>query len=578
MPSVTHIRTPLHRRRSCAVFMLALLFAGVASAAWAEQRQSSGSARLPAAAERQIDALLDDAVDSDGPGCVVGVSRGTTVLYARARGMASIELGVRLTPESVMDIGSISKQFTAMILLMLVDEGRLSLEDDIRSYVPELPDYGVKITLDHLLHHTSGVRDYANLFGLAGMADETPLTQEDALALVVRQRRLNFAPGEDAMYSNSNYLLLTIAAERVTGRSMDLLYRERIFTPLAMSSTIFRGNVETIVAGGASSYSDDGSGRYGAWSANGYLRGVGGINTTVGDLSRWMANYDHHRIGDTRLMRRMQEPGALANGAQIPYGAGVIVDAYRGLSRITHNGGSAGYRATVTRYPDSAISISVLCNTSRAAPHRMSERIADLIFADELAPQARETRQDVSVFEGVYHSEDRDEYRILSVEEAGLRLMTAPGNNGFRLSPLGGGRFRPADLGPEVMVWEDAEGVPRLVIPDTLSAPVEYRRVGSMGLWRPTDLSAYTGAFFSEDLGVTWSIRQVEDGLELRRGSIDPVGGTEANFPLVPIVSDTFISASGIVLTFAAEPGPRRSFSASASRLVGLFFQRAEPQ
>jgi CubicO group peptidase (beta-lactamase class C family) len=575
MAGIYHIRALLGR--SGVILVLSLATVGTSPRASASIQQSNGATDLTAADKRQIDVVLDGAVDADGPGCVVGISHGKTMLYSRARGMASIELAVRLTPESVMDVGSISKQFTGMVLLMLVGEKKLSLDDDIRRYVPELPDYGTKITLGHLLYQTSGVRDYANLFGLAGMADETPLTQQDTLGLVVRQRRLNFTPGQAVMYSNSNYLLLTVAVERVTGRTMDQFYRDRIFKPLAMSRTTFRGNVETIVPGGASSYSDDGAGRYGAWSANGYLRGVGGINTTLGDLSRWMANFDTPEVGDAQLMRRMQEQGALADGTKTPYAAGMIVDRYRGLTRITHNGGSAGYRATLSRYPSSEISIAVLCNTSRAAPHRMSERIADIIFADEMTPQASEIRENVNTFAGVYHAQDRDEYRILSVVDGKLRLLTAPLSEGRVLVSLGDGKFRPADLGPEVVLREDPKGETRLIIPDTLSTPVEYRRVGSMGEWQPNEFSAYVGSYFSDELGATWTIGQGEKGLELQRGSVDPMGGTAVNLVLVPIVPGVFMSTDGAVLNFGTEPRQRTSFSVSSSRLVRLRFERVKP-
>ena len=531
--------------------------------------------RMPQDQAAQIDDLVIKAIDTNGPGCVVGVLKGGDVSYARARGLASVELGVPLTASTVMDIGSISKQFTGMIVLLLAQEKAISLDDDVRKYLPELPNYGTTVTLRHLLHQTSGVRDYASLFYLAGVADETPTTQADALALVVRQKRLNFPAGSEALYSNSNYLLLTAVIERVTGRSLDDLYKERIFGPLKMTDTSFREGPEPIVARRAASYSANAAHQYGAWSANGHLRGSGGINSTLADLARWLANFEHPIVGDNALIRDMLASTTLPDKRLVPYGAGVVVDTYRGLRRITHNGGSAGFRATLTLYPDLQTGIAVLCNTSLAAPHRMSERIADIILADRVARLAAEQTEAVDRFEGVYYAPRRDEYRMLRVVDGKLRLIGAPGDDGRVLTSLGQGRFRPQDLGPEILIGQTGETT-TLTIQDALNAPIEYRRIQGLDLWKPADLKRYAGVFVGEEIDATWTIEAVEDGLQLKRRSNNGLltASSLRSSVLTPVVPNVFISNDGIVVRFR-EGVANGGFSASAARLVGLSFRRS---
>jgi CubicO group peptidase (beta-lactamase class C family) len=308
-------------------------------------------------------------VTPNSPGCVVGVSQHGQVLVNRAYGMADLERGIALTPETVFDIGSVTKQFVAASILLLVDEGRMALSDDVRDYIAELPDYGHTVTIDHLLTHTSGIRDWVRLSqGMGG--------KETALDLILRQRRLDFAPGTAWDYSNSGYELLREVVARVSGQTLAEFMRTRLFEPLGMKATMYAPDANT-VPNHALAYEKEG----GQWRVDmllGNARGGGGVFSTASDLLIWNEALTHNRLG-AFVSAKLQEPARLANGRKLDYARGLMLDNDGEI--VWHAGDAAAYNAVLARLPQHGLSLALLCNAGEVADDGNYERDIIKLFA-----------------------------------------------------------------------------------------------------------------------------------------------------------------------------------------------------
>lgn len=324
------------------------------------------------------------------PGCALGVVRDGSLAYAKGYGLASVELGVPITRTTVFDIGSVSKQFTAMSVVLLAQDGKLSLDDDVRRYVPEVPSYSRPITIRHLLHHTSGLRDYIDVLSWSGVAEEAVTGDRDALEAIARQQAPNFVAGAEFRYSNSGFFLLSLIVKRVSGESLRDFAAKRVFTPLGMSHTQYVDRHEMIVPGKAGSYAA-GDGRFVLALANWEQTGDGAVNTTVEDLVKWDHNFVTGAVGGQAGLRDMQTVGVLNDGKAVAYALGLTVDTYRGLRRVSHGGAWAGFRAHFLRFPDQAVSIFALCNLASSNPGNLTLRVADALLADRLGPRVSES-------------------------------------------------------------------------------------------------------------------------------------------------------------------------------------------
>ncbi len=335
---------------------------------------------------RQVDQLMAS-FSGNRPGGVVAVTRGGRIVFARAYGMANLEDSIPNTTETVFHIASVSKQFTAFSIALLADEGRLSLDDDIRRYLPRLHDFGRTITIRNLLNHTSGLRDQWELWAMAGGRLDDVIRQQDLLQLIERQRELNFAPGSEYLYSNTGFTLLGEIVARVSGQSLRDFTRARIFEPLGMTSTQFYDDHERLVRHRAYSYhaGDDGPRKSVLSYAN---VGATSLFTTVGDLARWLANWHTGAVGGHAL-QLMQQRGVLTGGDTIDYALGVSIDTWRGQRRISHNGSDAGYRAQLTWLPALDAGVIILGNTASLNVSGLGNDVAEAFFGDALAPAAR---------------------------------------------------------------------------------------------------------------------------------------------------------------------------------------------
>jgi CubicO group peptidase (beta-lactamase class C family) len=375
------------------------------------------------------------------PGCAVGVARDGNAVLARAYGMADLEHGSALTKATPFYMASVSKQFTAMAVLLLAQDGKIGLDDGIRKYLPELPAYADGVTVRHLLQHTSGVRDYLTLGSLAGYPNEASFTDRSAMRMIARQAALNFPPGSEFLYSNSGYVLLSLLVKQAAGRDLNSFASERIFVPLGMKSTRFQHDHSALVPGKAFGYQM----RQGAWyTSNSMLDvvGDGGLYSTVEDMLQWAANYDEPKVG-AQAIPIMQTKAKLNNGEQVDYGMGLAPDEYRGLKTVTHSGGLSGYRTQFLRFPEQRLTVVCLCNNAQANASRLANRVAELYIGDQMKEQPARpatprtdppptvtlSESEKGVYAGEYESRELGTtYRIVAGEslslEAGDRVIT----------------------------------------------------------------------------------------------------------------------------------------------------------
>jgi CubicO group peptidase (beta-lactamase class C family) len=432
-----------------------------------------------------VEEVFADLAKPGSPGCAVAVAHNSKMILAKGYGLASIEENVRITPDSVFDIGSTSKQFTAASILLLGKEGKLSINDDIRKYIPELPDYGKKITILNLLNHTSGLRDYLTLFDLAGVNIDDVTTDQDALALITRQKGLNFDPGSEWLYSNTGFFLLSVVVKRVSGQSLRDFAAVNIFQPLGMSHTQYRDTHTLLIPNRAQAYDpvEKGSG-YTLDISYFEQTGDGAVHTTVGDLLKWDENFYTAQVGGKALLAELQQPGALNSGKALTYAKGLAVGQYRGLHTVSHGGSWGGYRAQLLRFPEQHFSVVCLCNRSDGDPEKRAEQVADLYLSSVLKEKRAKTEDpkegkhppEISVpapelekFAGNYQSAELAVVYRLVVSEDKLKIggILLPGGiprssdfQGKSLTPLGKDQFELAGSSTQFQFQRDSAGQP----------------------------------------------------------------------------------------------------------------------
>jgi CubicO group peptidase (beta-lactamase class C family) len=423
-----------------------------------------GSVVLLAQTDREKVDKVFAAYDKPGsPGCALGVIRNGAFIYRRGYGSGSLELATPLTADSVFYMGSVSKQFTAASVVLAGEQGLLSLDDDVHKYVPELPDYGQPITLRQMLHHTAGFRDVLGLLALSGRDARDLHTQEEFIDLIARQKSLNFKPGDEYLYSNTNYFLLGVVVERAAKMHLSAFAAANIFLPLGMAHTRFYDDHTVVVPERVAAYApahESGSpGDFQVdWSTNFDQVGAGGLMSSVDDMLLWDRNFYANRLGKGTLLKQLQTPGILNNGKAITYALGLEVTTYRGLPIVDHDGALFGYRTAILRFPRQQFSVVCLCNLSSANTASLSRQVADVYLEKELGPvevkeppTAHATRKtsraiDPAPYTGSYRSTELEATYRLAVENGAL-VLRVNWNPPVTLEPVEQDTFLAGDFG-----------------------------------------------------------------------------------------------------------------------------------
>jgi CubicO group peptidase (beta-lactamase class C family) len=538
------------------------LFVGLA----AEGADGAGVSSL----RSRTDALFANVASPGSPGCALAVIRDGAIAYAHGYGSASLEWDTPITPATVFDIGSISKQFTAAVIQLLAAEGKLSLDDDVRRWIPELPDYGATITIRHLLHHTSGLRDIESLMALAGWDEQEVLGEEQALAMIVRQRATNHAPGAEFVYCNTGYLLLSRIVKRATGSSLRAVAHERLFGPLGMRSTVFRDDHAQVIPRQAQAYDPQDNGAFRIGATNVEWVGDGGVHSTVEDLARWQRNFEVPTVGGPGFVEAMLRPGVLTGGHVLDYGSGLVLGRREGLRVVHHAGTSAAFRAYLLGIPDRRLSVACLCNHGGLNPKPLADRVAE-IWLGATPPQAAMATAApppaavpaVADRAGRYRNpESGDQRRIL---ERDGRLFVPLGGREWELQPLGGQEYVLAGGFGQVNIAFDPAGFTWRVPAIAVSA-----RFDRFQQARPTreELTALTGRYRSEEVDAVWTLAMEDTALTARGARSGP------RQVLLPAVRDEFRSG-GVVLRFTrSEDGRVDGFSANQGRVRNIRFDR----
>ena len=464
--------------------------------------------------------------------------------------MANLEYGIRIWPSTVFESGSVAKQFTAAAIALLAQDGKLSIEDPVRKYVPELPDFGTPILIRHLLNHTSGLRSQWPMLSLAGRPPGLAVhTVPEILELVSHYREVNFKPGEEFLYNNTGFTLLGVIVERVSGKSLNEFSQERLFGPLGMTRTRWREDFTAIVPNRATAYRLMPSGEFRTDMPFTNVIGNGGLLTTVGDLLTWNDNLDHPRVGGPDLADRLQTRGKLNDGFENEYAQGLYVLQYRGTREVSHGGSTAGYRAFLARFPEHGFSVAVLCNTNGANPSRYAHQISDLVLADKL--------KDMRVVKAVVVPPEVLEriagvYRETSTDEV-LRVVWDPKSGALRaggqaLVPTGPGELYTQDGARRFSTergWPEEFGISPLMESADGARP---RRWELQRPFRPdaAQLREFAGDYFSEELGVTYTCYVEGDQLKVRFRPAQ-------RFTLEPVFKDAF-EGEGNTIRFTRSP------------------------
>ncbi len=419
-----------------------LRFAYVLFASFLFFSGASGQSYLRTNLTDQVDELFSHWDQQNAPGATIGIYQDGEIVYAQGYGTANLDHNIPLTPGSVLRIGSISKQFMAMCVAILAEQGQLSLDDDIRMYLPEMPDYGNSVTIRHLLHHTSGIREYLALVSLAGKPEGGVFgyTAKELVEMLSRQKALNFEPGSQFSYTNSGYFLLAEIVTRVSGIKASAFALQNVFEPLGMTSTQFYDDRNAIIPNRAFGYSPKPGGGYSLDILRSDVIGDLGVITTVEDFLKWDQNFYENRlgIGTDDLINTMFTRGRTNDGEELPYALGVTLGSYRGLNTMGHGGSAVGYRAEFLQFPDQRFSVVILSNVSSFQPGVLAQGVADLYLDDQFKEPSRTNNPeqtqseiseilerpilDMSDFVGEFYSDELDVSYSLLLKEDGLYL------------------------------------------------------------------------------------------------------------------------------------------------------------
>jgi CubicO group peptidase (beta-lactamase class C family) len=524
------------RRRTSNIFWLCILLITLSLSTAADEKTD------------KVDKLFAEWDSTVTPGVSMAIIHNGEIIYKRGYGMANLEHNIPNSPETVFRIGSTSKQFTAACIAILSLKGKLSLDDDIRKYLPELPAYEKPITVRHLVHHISGIRDYLGLAYLSGKSGDDFYTAEETVDMIARQRGLNFVPGDEFLYSNSGYFLLGVIVSRVSGKSLDAFAQEHIFKPLGMTNTHFHDDYTKIVKKRADGHAKTEDGFKILNTTLNHV-GDGGVFTTVEDLYLWDQAFYNHKLGK-ELMDLLHQTGVLNNGKELEYAFGLNVTEYKGLNLVAHGGAFVGFRADMIRFPEKRFTVICLANLASISPSRLCRQVADIYLADKLteekAPEEEAesetpvtlTQEELKNKVGKYTDEEESFVADISLKE-GTLIVEARGLS-FALIPLSQSRFISKDAPVEILIeFYPEEGKAtgaRMTIDRDREIPLV--KIPDIPPLTKEQLEAYTGSYYTDELPATY-VLVLEEGKLLFKHRNAP----EETFKLID--TDKFLSGYG---------------------------------
>lgn len=494
------------------------------------------SAQISDSQIQKIDSLFIEWNNSNHPGGVIGIMQNGKTIFSKAYGLASVEYQVPNSIETIFNTGSVSKQFTAMGIVILQQQGKLSVNDDIRKYLPELPKFDNPITISHLLHHTSGLRSLHDMLGLAGWRSDDSRTNEDLNRFMKNQHELNFKPGEEFLYCNSGYMLMSNIIEKVTGEKFPIWMKNSIFEPLGMTNTYVEDNYSRIVPNNATSYYEGKKNNFErAVEYWGYI-GSGNMHSSSADLLKWLNNFYNPQPNWEIPFKTLQTLDKFNNGEDNNYAYGIILDETNGHKRVQHGGSIGGFRAFLSIYPEDKLSIAILTNFSTSSPSQKEKQISEILLkklAEEnlVNGKINESLKIVPLsndqlrkFEASYWN-DKDNYAVkIYLKNDTLRYFISKKNE-KALAPIGKNEFQILDITAAIKIkFElDKNGEKTIIETTCNKTPIHFK------VFNPTtptkaELTAYTGKFYSEELETTYQISLKDETLSwhhMRHGDFE---------------------------------------------------------
>ena len=540
------------------VFVLILIIAGISVTGLSAQTNMTTAA--PASDEesaKKVHAFLSQWDKNDLPGGAVGVVKDGRLVYKRAFGSANLDYDIPNSPATLFNLASVSKPFTATSIALLAEQGKLSLDDDIRKYVPEIPKYEDTVTIRHLIHHTSGLREYQALVLFSGLGTDNAYSEKSILNILARQKNLSFKPGAKYQYSNSGYFLLGVIVRRVSGKSLRQFADETIFKPLGMKNTRIYDNRFEVIKNRAIGYRFGPDKNILVRSSLYDLVGAGGVLSSVEDLSLWVQNYFEPKVGTKELISMMTTPATLNNGKKITYAFGMWRNQYKGLPTLRHSGNMTGFRAQILSFPEQKFAVIALSNNMSVLPSAIVDKLADIYLDGQFKPASASIQKNVTEglppaislsekdalrYAGIYAHVESGRFFKLSIKDGKLvngeffkkevpvtaisenRIVVVDGNGMTDLNVV----FDKAGRVGEIRILNDS-GTPDVFVP--VKPPADS----------PEQLSEYIGTFYSEEFNA-------DHRIELKGKNLVLQIGESFEAPLTPAFTDAFTTANGQVI------------------------------
>ncbi len=520
---------------------------------------------------RAIDSIFAPWDSIESPGAALAIIKDSRVAYQRGYGAANLEYQIPITPKTIFHVASVSKQFTAFAVLLLADGGQLALDEDIHKYLPEVPNLGQQITIRHLLHHTSGLRDQWELLMMAGWRLDDVITLEHIWKMVKRQKELNFPPGSEYLYCNTGYTLLSEIVARVSGMSFREFTRHRIFQPLGMDDTHFHDDHEEIVANRAYSYSTkrDGGLRKSVLS---YANvGATSLFTTADDLSKWLLNFEQHTVGSDKVFAEMHKRFTLTDGREINYACGLSWDMHRDQPFVGHSGADAGFRSYCGRFPELGLGIIILSNLASSAPGNLALKVADALLGDSQNTALDAHALELTAYTGEYLLPLEGNVATINMNNGVLSIAIDDGDD-LELTPVAPHIFRAEAINTEITFKPETDGAVNSLIAKTDSQSFPGQRVQLLKLDH-AQLAQYAGEYYSDELGVTYTLVPFNRGMLVKQHR-------HPDAEVIPVGEDLFQGKTwrmGKLEFSRGEAGVVTGFRLSSGRVRNLRFSKAAP-